>query len=132
MFVYGSLMHPEVLTRVMGRTATMQPAQLPGFRRGPVRGESFPGVVPAIGRQVSGQLVKGVEASELARLDAFEDDFYIREPHIILTEDRERQTADVYVVHPEYQHLVDAADWDYEAFVAQDLQAFIARYLVTA
>ncbi len=128
LFIYGSLMHPEVLSRVLGRTPETRGATLTGFRRGVIRGESFPGVVPAESGSVEGLLVFDLTPSEIAEVDRFEDDFYRRIPLEVLSESGMTR-ADVYVVEPRFESLVMAEEWDYALFVERDLNAFIQTFL---
>lgn len=128
LFIYGSLMHPVVLARVLGRTPTTRGATLTGFRRGVIRGEAFPGVVPHGSGRVDGLLVFDLTPAEMIEVDRFEDDFYRRIPIEVQTESGITR-ADVYVVEPRFEALVTAEEWDYSAFVERDLNTFIQTFL---
>jgi len=80
-FFYGTLMAPQVLSRVTGHsttTLTIRPAILPDYRRHRVRGADYPAISPQAGSTVRGALVGGLSDSDLHRLDVFEGSEYER------------------------------------------------------
>ena len=79
-FVYGTLMAPEVMGALIKRVPLMQPARLDGFERWSLRGAVFPAAREAAGGRVDGMLVDGLSTDELAVLDWFEDGGYERLP----------------------------------------------------
>ena len=78
LFVYGTLMFPEVWRRVAGGEHRRQSATLRNYAAYRVRGEPYPVLAPAPGATVSGAIVYGVEDDVLTRLDAYEGDLYVR------------------------------------------------------
>ncbi|MCS6921646.1 MAG: gamma-glutamylcyclotransferase [Elioraea sp.] len=77
-FLYGTLMDPEVARRVSGDDRFVreaQPALLPGWRKTLLRGTPFPTLVPDDGSVVHGLLAK-VSPRTLARLHAYEGRLY--------------------------------------------------------
>lgn len=97
-FFYGTLMHPKILTRVIGNDGThleICPAILKEYTRHKVKREEYPGLVPLAqsqkellqGRELSeedicvrGTLVTGLTAEDIQLLDFFEGKEYRREP----------------------------------------------------
>ena len=77
-FAYGSLMFPEVWTRVVRGRYRSAPAQVPDHARFMVRDETYPGAVAAPGQRLAGVLWFDVDAADLARLDRFEGADYRR------------------------------------------------------
>lgn len=49
LFVYGTLLDPELVTRLTGEPAMLRPATLAGFRRTYLRGTPYPTLAPAHG-----------------------------------------------------------------------------------
>ncbi|KAJ6576475.1 hypothetical protein DFH09DRAFT_361860 [Mycena vulgaris] len=94
-FVYGTLMHPKILKRVIGNDGShlqICPAVLLNFTRHKVKFADYPGIVPyAAGRaffdhdldreacSVRGTLVTGLTTSDMALLDVFEGSEYTRD-----------------------------------------------------
>jgi len=94
-FFYGTLMHPNILRRVIGhdgRNLQICPAVLQEYTRHQVAWADYPGILPyrksqaLFGREleveercVRGTLVVGLSASDLDLLDVFEGNEYKRE-----------------------------------------------------
>ncbi|MGB0370984.1 MAG: gamma-glutamylcyclotransferase family protein [Opitutales bacterium] len=79
LFVYGTLMVPEVLRRLLGSTLRMEGAQLEGYSRFRVKGAVYPGIVSAGAKDiVSGAVLSGMTTAQWKTLDAYEGDEYER------------------------------------------------------
>lgn len=77
-FTYGSLMFPEVWTRVVSGRYQQDVAVARGYRRFAVRDESYPGMIEMSGAEVQGVVYFDVSPPDLAALDAFEGEDYQR------------------------------------------------------
>ncbi|MCC5847591.1 MAG: gamma-glutamylcyclotransferase [Verrucomicrobia bacterium] len=111
-FAYGTLQFPDLMRRLLGRLPTSRPALLHGYARYAVRNEDFPGLVPEAGSLTDGLLFENLNANELARLDKYESEMYDRlrlKVHLAVGETCE---ANVYVVSPQYRHLLSDSPWD--------------------
>ncbi|TKY90333.1 hypothetical protein EX895_000331 [Sporisorium graminicola] len=93
LFFYGTLVHPKILARVIGNDGAhleVQNAVLDGARLFHVKGEEYPGLLRVESsasnavNAVKGTLVRGLTASDLRCLDAFEGDEYERLPVSII------------------------------------------------
>jgi gamma-glutamylcyclotransferase (GGCT)/AIG2-like uncharacterized protein YtfP len=124
-FAYGTLLFPEVMQRVIGRIPPSQEATLEGFARFRIRGQSFPGIVAESASCTRGLLFAGVRPTELARLDAYEGDLYVRSRVSVALREGGAADALVYVVAAHLRGEVSELSWDPERFAAQGLQAFI-------
>ena len=102
------------------------PAWLDGYRRYALANEPYPGMVQEAGGRVDGLLYCDVSEDDLARLDAFEGDQYLR-LSVPLSMAAESGTlllqADTYVFTAVEQ--LSQAAWDPQAFA---LARFIASY----
>ncbi|KAJ8588456.1 hypothetical protein M405DRAFT_769110 [Rhizopogon salebrosus TDB-379] len=94
-FFYGTLMHPEILKRVIGNDGDelqMCPALLLDYTRHQVKDEDYPGILPYSQsrvmfdrdlnleeKSVRGSLVTGLSEKDVQLLDIFEGDQYTRE-----------------------------------------------------
>ncbi len=130
-FTYGSLMCEDILFAVTGSHYRSQPARLEGFRRAPVLGQPYPGIVPAANAQVDGMLYLDLPDEACARLDAFEGEEYSRERIQVQLTDGRTESAWVYVFKPEYAHLLGLGEWDFDRFMEKDKARFVALYLGT-
>jgi len=79
LFVYGTLRDSEVPKKVFGRTEVGKPDVLEGYERSQVvvEDETFPALVPKEGSIIDG-LVLEVNNGELAKIDHYETDAYVR------------------------------------------------------
>ncbi|KAH7925495.1 hypothetical protein BV22DRAFT_1088955 [Leucogyrophana mollusca] len=94
-FFYGTLMHPEILKRVIGNDGShlkICPALLSDYTRHQIKHADYPGIVPYsksramfdhdLGleeRSVRGSLVTGLSTEDMRLLDVFEGNEYTRE-----------------------------------------------------
>jgi hypothetical protein len=78
-FVYGTLLDPDVLRAVLGRgvpAAKRSSATLSGVRRVRAAGHRYPILVRARGHAVGGMVLDGLDAADTARLRHYENDGY--------------------------------------------------------
>ncbi|MDD3762350.1 MAG: gamma-glutamylcyclotransferase [Nevskiales bacterium] len=115
LFVYGSLLSPQVRRIVVGNHPPAAIATLRGFRRVSLHGHTFPGLVPAATVRTRGLLID-VSAAQLRRLDRYESDYYRRLPVTVSGADGARRRAEVYVLSPAYRRLCRPAPWRPRAY----------------
>lgn len=87
LFFYGTLVHPKILARVIGNDGAhleIQNGVLDGAKLFHVKEEEYPGLLRCESSAVKGTLVRGLTASDLRCLDAFEGDEYTRLPVSII------------------------------------------------
>ena len=78
-FTYGSLMWADIMARVCGREFASEPASLADPSRHPVRGQDYPGLQPAPGGLVPGQLYRDVDADAWRELDTAAERYLVPE-----------------------------------------------------
>lgn len=125
--MYGSLIVPRVMHGVCGHDRPGIPATLRGYRRRRLHGEHYPGIRPCAGESVDGVLYSGIGVPQLAALDAFEGDWYLRQAVAVETGAGTRR-AQVYVLAPSCDHLMSPEPWSLEHFLRDGLEAFLAEY----
>jgi hypothetical protein len=80
LFVYGSHMSPQVLSKLLGRVPMMiSDATLDDYGRFAVFRKTLPGIIPRVGSHVKGVLLPDLTAEELEILDMFEGDGFERQ-----------------------------------------------------
>lgn len=81
LFVYGTLMDPELVRALTGRTFATEPATLQGYRKVEVAGH-YPYIEASESELVEGALILDVDRNALAVLDDYEDEgsMYLRGP----------------------------------------------------
>jgi gamma-glutamylcyclotransferase (GGCT)/AIG2-like uncharacterized protein YtfP len=83
----------------------------------------------ADGSSVNGVLYLDVDDAAVARLDRFEDDFYVRQKLAIACDDGQQRDADAYVVPPHQRSVLTDEPWTRESFIASGgLEEFVARF----
>lgn len=127
LFVYGTLMAPDVMQRVTGKTFHFVPATLADYARYRIKRRVYPAIIACSGGTVDGLLYTGVDDASLRRLDAFESGIYERRTVSVQRADGEQATAWVYVLAPSYTHLLRKAAWSLEEFKRVHLSAYLTR-----
>jgi gamma-glutamylcyclotransferase (GGCT)/AIG2-like uncharacterized protein YtfP len=129
-FTYGTLMFPEVWRAVVGKQFVTVEATVRGFAIFRVRGAVFPGMIASSERDVvPGVVYLDVEQPSLARLDVFEDDFYLRESLWVECADGQWRTADAYVVPAANRAVLSHETWRRDEFCASGgLEQFLTRF----
>ncbi|KAF1347272.1 hypothetical protein EJ07DRAFT_143379 [Lizonia empirigonia] len=151
-FFYGTLMAPPVLHRVIWGSQTpptpthasllsIRPAILPAHQRRKVAHADYPAVVPASAEsEVRGMLVYGLTDGDIWRLDIFEGSEYARRPVRVRVLEVKGRVRDAEHVHGEGDevdaqtyiwtaggHRLEAAEWDFEHFVAEKMGRWVGR-----
>ena len=127
LFVYGTLMVPQVMRTVCGYTASGVPAVLHEHCCRLVRDEIYPGIYPCKNDDVEGLLYRDVDAGQLRLLDRFESDMYQRLQVTVSLAGGEC-VAHAYVVRESARHLLTDLRWDRQSFLRDGLQRFVGGY----
>jgi gamma-glutamylcyclotransferase (GGCT)/AIG2-like uncharacterized protein YtfP len=128
-FVYGTLLLAEIQRLITGKVFPSRPATLFGYRRGLVRGETYPSVEPDEGSTVEGLLLSGVDANSLRRLDAYEGQSYVRIQVPVRDETSgQLTTCWLWRLRPEVGAEITREAFDLALFVQRDLPAFLRGY----
>lgn len=117
LFVYGSLMFPEIIRSVIGRVPEGRPAIIQGYRRLVVAGESFPGMIKVgeSDERVDGLVYVDITSEEWKRIIAFEDEFYgLKE--VSVERLGENLSALAFVVPPAKKSLLADEVWNPDQF----------------
>lgn len=128
-FVYGTLLWPEIQRRITGKIFPGQPATLLGYRRGLVRGQTYPSVEPAPDSSVPGLLLTGVDGPSLERLDAYEGSDYQR-LRVQARDEGSQQMVPCWLwqLRPALRGSITAQPFDLALFVERDLPIFLKNY----
>ncbi|MCB1876483.1 MAG: gamma-glutamylcyclotransferase [Chromatiales bacterium] len=127
LFVYGTLMFPQVLRAVLGGNLAAEPARLTGYRRCALRGAWYPGIVEDRRGQVSGSVYRGINFLQLKRLDTYEGEEYRRVPVSVRLADGLDESTWVYVLRGSSRRRCLRADWDPEQFIEVRMRAYLRR-----
>lgn len=117
LFVYGSLLFPEVLTALLHRVPQRTPARTTGWRAAALPGRLYPGLVRHESGTTSGLVLGGLSPAENQLLDEYEGSQY-RRGTVTLTSG---QDCHAYVWLAEV--LPD--DWSSQVFAAEHLDGYV-------
>jgi gamma-glutamylcyclotransferase (GGCT)/AIG2-like uncharacterized protein YtfP len=125
-FVYGTLMAPQVLKVLLSRVPDMLvPAVLPNYRRHPVKDNVFPGIIPCSrGSATKGLLLQGLSENELKILDWFEGDEYVRREVKVMCDLIPHETQ-CYIWSNPVTDLDHGREWDYDDFLETKLDWYL-------
>lgn len=125
LFTYGTLLFPEIMEAVVGRSLPSQHATLHGYQRYRVRGCVYPGLATEQRSLVQGRLYRGLDEQLWHRLDMFEGSLYER-IEVPVVVDRALQAAQVYIIRGPYQHELSHDVWDVDVFNARYKRGYLA------
>lgn len=131
-FTYGSLMCEDIMAAVcavpVGSVAA-RPANLAGYVRHPVAGETYPGMIPSPEDEVQGRLYLDLPPAAWPRLDRFEGEMYKRQAVNVRLEDGSEVEAEAYVFRPEFVGRLATGEWNFAAFLREGKNRFTGLYL---
>lgn len=111
LFAYGTLMNAAVWSRVAQEECVSRGAVLHGCEARKLRDLSFPGLVECEGAVTRGLVYLNVSEEAMARLDAYEDDFYERVAVSVVLGDGAILMADTYLMRADYREAVLPERW---------------------
>lgn len=127
-FTYGSLMFAPVWQAVVSGRYDSAPALLAGYQRFAVSGEEYPAMKPdGENTVVSGVVYFDVSPEDVARLDAFEGEYYLRTTVKVL-QDSNPVLAEAYVLRPAFYGIASDQEWDLDGFAREGITRFLAQY----
>lgn len=125
LFTYGTLMFPEVLEAVSGKSYGSVESLLKGYRRVLVRGRPYPGIYACQGHDTTGRLYSGLDESLLVLLDRFEGSLYERRRVTVQAPGRSSVDATVYVIADNSMHMLSSEPWIAERFLAEWFDPYV-------
>jgi gamma-glutamylcyclotransferase (GGCT)/AIG2-like uncharacterized protein YtfP len=129
-FTYGSLMFDRVWSEVVEGSYDRVESLLQGYERKSVRNEDYPVIVPSSPHsQVQGIVYYDVSTADLTRLDRFEGGYYFRKTVEVLTVDKIKLEAEVYILKEEYYSIISFREWDPDHFCATGIHIFLKHYM---
>lgn len=118
----------DIMTSIAGPCVRASEAVLRGHQRKSVRDEKYPGMIPFPASSVTGILYSDISEAGLNALDEFEGEMYQRVEVDVELPGGECARACAYVVRPEYQQILTTDDWDFDEFLENGKQVFLAEY----
>jgi gamma-glutamylcyclotransferase (GGCT)/AIG2-like uncharacterized protein YtfP len=128
LFVYGTLMCEDIFKKVAGVVPASRKGTLSDFRRFSIKNERYPGIISQMDSRVEGLVYEDIPEQSWDLLDRFEGEMYRRQKVEIDLENGKKIEAFVYVVKPEYTHLMENCDWSFDRFVTTGKTQFVEGY----
>lgn len=110
LFVYGTLMYPELYRKLTGEEPDYTPAELRHYSVRKLNERPYPGLVRRIGGRSVGLLIRNVTAEAMERLNAYEGDEY-ELIEVTVKCGTEQFNASAYAIQENYLHLVMTEGW---------------------
>ena len=130
-FVYGTLIFPEVVLKLTGKSFQTKDAILKGYKRCKIFDQHTPRRYPAIIESnndfVKGKILFDVDEESLKVLDFFEDNDYIRKEEIVFIGKKEFLTY-VYVWNPKLKEKL-MKKWSPEEFQQKHLRDYLEKVI---
>jgi gamma-glutamylcyclotransferase (GGCT)/AIG2-like uncharacterized protein YtfP len=124
-FAYGTLLVPEVMEAVTGRSFPAREAEVAGFARRRLRGRIYPAAIERAGSHLAGRLYEAVDPATLARLDRFEGPLYERREVFVTAAGGGGTRAELYVLAPAHRGELLEEPWDLGTFSSRHLGAYL-------
>lgn len=128
LFVYGTLQDERVMRAVTGKVFSLLPANLRDYQRFQVKDADYPGIRAVAGASVQGMIALDVDADSLRALDEFEGEYYVRNATRVVDGNGQLHECFVYVIVPEWLHLLTLQPWSLEEFQRVGYERFRATY----
>jgi len=128
-FVYGTLMAPEVVTTLLRRQPQATKACVEGYIRHPVINHVFPGLIACSqSHKMTGILYQELSPQELKILDWFEDEEYTRidvTVNLIKEDESSNVNTQLYLWTNPLTQLDCSKEWNYQQFRATKLDWYL-------
>ena len=125
LFVYGSLIVPEVLLALLARAPRSEDAVLAGWSARCLRGVAYPGLVPDERGVARGLVLHDLTSDETALIDAWETDVYEKRLVHPSVDDGSSIAAYAYVLGSRSVEEADARAWTVDV-LSSELDEFCA------
>jgi gamma-glutamylcyclotransferase (GGCT)/AIG2-like uncharacterized protein YtfP len=123
LFVYGTLMFPEVLERLTGKGFPLRPATLFNYQRYEIKDRLYPAIAPMPGHTVEGFLLEELDEASARLLDAFEAPEYKKTELSVSCQGKSHKTH-AYVWGDAHRSLL-FGEWLPEDFKKQSLKLYL-------
>lgn len=125
LFVYGSLLFPELTEKLTGKTFKSVVAVLSGFKRFALKGCDYPAIIPKNSSDVEGLLLLNVDEESMKILTFFEGGEY-KKQDVVVTSEKKKYTATAFV-WAESELCPEDFDWDLNTFRKASLQFYLEK-----
>lgn len=123
LFVYGSLLFPDLVTALTGKQFYSIPATLKGYRRCRVKDCDYPAIIETPGARVEGKIIENVDDRSMQLLTFFEGDDYTKQLVTVSLQGKKmKATTFVWITDKAF---LEEADWKEAEFERQSLPFYL-------
>ncbi len=127
LFVYGTLLSPEIVRSLTGKKFLSTPAKLQHFKRYIVKSCDYPAIIPFTDSVIMGMILENVDADSLKLIEFYEGDEYTRKKVIAIA--GEKEMAVYAFLWKSETHLLEEKDWDLEIFESNSLKNYLEKII---
>lgn len=128
LFSYGTLCDPLIMRSVSGYTCSGEMASLTGYARISLRGLPYPAIIPRVDGHMHGVLYRALTLRQLAKIDRYEQQQYVRTRVCVETERQAVLQAWTYVLHPRYYRRILRRPWSLNTFQSRHRASYLRAY----
>lgn len=122
-FVYGSLLFPEITKKLTGKSFKTFPAILEGYKMYGVRDCDYPAIVQQEGSKTVGLLIENMDDLSLAIISFYEGEEYEKR-QVTVNSDSKSTDVLTFVWVNGYEFLVNE-EWDFRKFEKSSLEHYL-------
>ncbi len=127
LFTYGTLCVAEIMEKVTGGVFEAEDAVLPGYQSFLIKGHSYPGMIRTGRSLAQGKVYYHLTAASMARIDAFEGEYYRRENVRPRLDNGAEIDAVAYVLVASMHYLLSDKPWSEEDFRRKHLHRYLRK-----
>ncbi len=121
-FVYGSLLFPEIADGLCGQKLKSEDASLSGYARFALKGADYPAIIKKDNSKVKGKVLRNLDENAIYLLTFYEGDEYGMAPVKVETDSGiVNAVAFVWMAGNEY---LEDFDWSEEKFESESLEFY--------
>ena len=127
LFIYGTLLFPEILEGITNKALQTIPGKLRGYKRCKVFGCDYPAIIPDPNSMVEGKLVINLDNHSMNIITFFEGEDY-RKSTVIIQAGNQEVPATAFTWNGDFYRL-EKEDWNKKLFEQYSLQYYAAKII---
>ncbi len=116
LFVYGTLLDPEIMRLVSGKDYQRSAAVLPGYACRKLADVVYPAIMACQDVSTSGVVYTSVPLEDIFLLDRYEGNEYVRQTVAVNMSDGSQVAAETYVIAPAQSCRILEESWSFDQF----------------
>lgn len=122
-FVYGTLLFPEITKKLTGKTFKISPAELPGYKLYCVKNSDYPAIIRQKDSVTEGLVLENVDEFSLNIISFYEGDEYEKEKVTVNLNGKATDALTFVWVHG--SEFLENKEWDFRGFEKSGLEHYL-------